>query len=98
MQFLSIFFSGFATAAFLASALFFLKFWRASRDFFFLAFSAVFALLATERIVGALVHAITGSDQEYLDGARHWIYLFRLVAFLILLTAIYRRNRNQTKF
>lgn len=98
MLYLGIFFSGFATAAFLACALFFLKFWRASRDFFFLSFAAVFSLLAMERVVGAVVHAFTGSDQEYLDGARHWIYLFRLVAFLILLTAIYRRNRNQPKF
>lgn len=98
MLHLGVFLSGFASAAFLASALFFLKFWRASRDPFFLGICSAFALLGIERIVGAAVNAATGNDQEYLDDVRRWIYLFRLAAFLILLYSIYRRNRGQPKY
>jgi peptidoglycan/LPS O-acetylase OafA/YrhL len=85
---LYFFVSGMLTAGFLAAALFFLRFWRRTRDPLFMSFSGAFALLA----IGQAVLALSGLQGE----ARSWIYLIRLAAFLMILGAIYRKNRERT--
>ena len=68
-------------------ALFFLKFWRTTRDRLFLFFSLGFWVLAGHwAVLGAL-------DVRAED--RHLYYLPRLLAFLLMLIGIVDRNRRQ---
>lgn len=79
------FLSGAITLGFLVAALFFLRFWRKTRDGLFLAFAMSFALLG----IGQGVQALANIPQE----ERSYIYLIRLAAFTIILIAIFRKNR-----
>ena len=79
------FLSGAVTLGFATAALFFLRFWRDTRDELFLAFAAAFLLLGA----GQAILALGGVPDEL----RSWIYLVRLAAFLIILLAIIRKNR-----
>lgn len=72
-----------ATASFTAG-LYFLKFWRQTRDSFFLAFGVSFLLEGINRI-GVLFLRTPSAGNP-------WIYLVRLVAFLLILAAILRKN------
>lgn len=77
---------GAIAAGSLLVALFFLRFWFQTRDRFFLYFAASFGLEAGNRIALALVpHA---SEQEPL------FYLVRLVAYGLILAAIWQKNRR----
>lgn len=80
------FLSGMVSAGFLIAALFFLRFGRRTGDPLFVRFAFAFALLALAQALLA-VSGLTGED-------RAWIYLFRLAAFLVILWAIYRKNRS----
>ena len=79
------FLSGAAALGFFACALFFLRFWRRTSEQLFLAFSLAFALLGVGQTVIALAQVPTEEK-----GA---LYLIRLVAFLLILVAIYGKNR-----
>jgi hypothetical protein len=80
------FLSGAITLGFLVAGLFFLRFWRKTRDGLFLAFAMSFALLG----VGQAVQALASIPQE----ERSYIYLIRLAAFTLILVAIFRKNRS----
>ena len=80
------FLSGAVTAGFLLAALFFLRFWKGTRDGLFLAFAAAFLLLG----VGQGLLALANIPVE----ERSWLYLFRLAAFGLILVAIVRKNRT----
>lgn len=82
------FLSGAITLGFLVAALFFLRFWRRTRDNLFLAFAAAFALLG----LGQAVQALANIPQE----ERSYIFLIRLAAFTIILAAIVWKNRART--
>lgn len=79
------FLSGAAAFGFFACALFFIRFWRRTREQLFLAFSLSFTLLGIGQTVVALAQIPTEEK-----GA---LYLIRLTAFLLILVAIYRKNR-----
>lgn len=79
------FLSGAAAFGFLACGLFFLRFWRRTREQLFLAFSLAFVLLGIGQAVVALAQMPTEEK-----GA---LYLIRLLAFVLILAAIYRKNR-----
>ena len=79
------FLSGAITLGFLVAGLFFLRFWRKTRDGLFLAFAMSFALLG----IGQAVQALANIPQE----ERSYIYLIRLAAFTLILVAIFRKNR-----
>ena len=79
------FLSGAAALGFFACALFFARFWRRTHEELFLAFSLAFALLGVGQTVIALAQIPTEEK-----GA---LYLIRLLAFLLILAAIYRKNR-----
>ena len=83
---LNDFLSGAVALGFFVCALFFLRFWRRTRDELFLAFGAAFALLGTGQTVLALANI---ASEE-----RGALYLFRLTAFAIILVAIVRKNRS----
>ena len=75
---------GVIAAASLTASLFFLRFWRETRDSFFLSFSAFFLVEASIRVV-LLFFARPNEGSP-------WIYIVRLVAMLWILFAILRKN------
>ncbi len=79
------FISGAVAAGFLVSGLFFLRFWRKTQDGLFISFALAFWLLG----LGQALVALTDIPVE----ERSWIYLIRLAAFLLILLAIFRKNR-----
>lgn len=78
------FLSGAVALGFGVCALFFLKFWRRTREELFLAFSLAFLLLGLGQTILALANLATEE--------RGSVYLLRLLAFLLILVAIYRKN------
>jgi len=77
-----------AMACFTAS-LFFLRFWKETKDRFFLFFALSFFFEGVGRTLLGLEHY--SSEQE------PFFYLFRLLAFIIILIAIIDKNRLQTQ-
>lgn len=69
--------------------LFFVGFWRRTRDRFFGYFGAAFWLLG----LGRLAMAVFGETNE----AHRSIYLLRLVAYAVFLIAIVDKNRSETR-
>ncbi|HWI76276.1 MAG TPA: DUF5985 family protein [Sphingomicrobium sp.] len=80
------FLSGAVALGFAACALFFLRFWRRTREELFLAFAVAFLLLGVGQTILALANIPTEE--------RGSIYILRLIAFLLILLAIYRKNRS----
>lgn len=73
---------GFATAA-----LMFLKFWHRTREGLFLAFAGSFLLLSIN-------HAMLSLTRIPLE-ERSSLYLVRLVAFLLIIGALWHQNRKR---
>ena len=80
------FLSGAVAFGFVIAGLFFLRFWRRTRDQLFLSFSLAFWLLGLGQTILALA--------EVPIEERSWIYLIRLAAFSLILLAIVRKNRR----
>lgn len=81
---LTAFMGGALTVGYLVAALFFLKFWRRTRDPLFAAFAPAFLLMAANQAAPVLF----GIPDEALGG----VYLLRLTAFLLIIFAIVRKN------
>ncbi len=82
----SQFLSGAIFMGYAVAGLFFLKFWRRTRDPLFLAFAvAVWALAAMRIVLSSL------SDQSEL---RFFIYSGRLVPYALILWGVFQKNRN----
>ena len=81
---LSLFLNGAITLGFLVGGLFFARFWRRTGDGLFLAFAAAFVLLGLNQALLAL----SGIPVE----ERSPLYVIRLVAFLLIIVAIVRKN------
>ena len=81
------FLSGAIVMGFVLAGVFFLKFWRKTRDGLFLAFALAFALLGLSQ----LLLTFTSFPVE----ERSWLYLIRLTAFLAIIAAIWRKNARQ---
>lgn len=77
---------GTAMACFVA-ALFFLRFYRQSRDRLFLFFGLGFSVFCANRLVLALL--------EESHEATTYVYISRLLAFLMILYAIVDKNRPE---
>ena len=75
---------GMVVMASVASGVFFLRFWRSSRDILFLAFAAFFLIEAGDRI--ALMFSVRPNEGST------WIYVVRLLALILLLGAILHKN------
>jgi uncharacterized membrane protein len=69
------------------AGLFFLRFWRKTRDRFFAFFAVSFWLMALHRLVMLVLRA---SHDEYVIAA----YLIRLLSFVLILVAIVDKNRG----
>lgn len=78
------FFGGALTLGFLVAAVFFLKFWRRTKDPLFLTFAAAFALLAINQ-AAPVVFGIPREDQST-------VYLLRLAGFALIIWGVLRKN------
>lgn len=67
------------------AGLFFLRFWKRTRDRLFAIFASAFWLLAAQR-VGLAAAAYHNYDTT-------WLYALRLMAFVLILVAIVDKNR-----
>ena len=89
MSMIAAFLAGAIVAGFAFAGLFFLKFWTRTRDELFLAFTGAFWLLG----LGQALLTFSNIPLE----ERSWLYLLRLAAFVLILTAIWRKNRARTR-
>ncbi len=82
-----IFLLGFVVASSLIAALFFLRFWRDTRDPLFVAFSAFFSLQGiSELYVLRLEHPNEGN---------FWLFLLRFLSIVGVVAAILRKNMKK---
>jgi hypothetical protein len=81
------FISGILTMGYVVAGIFFLRFWRDTRDRLFAMFGAAFFILAIQRI--GLEFANDGPERTTA-----W-YFVRLLAFLIIIVAIFDKNRKK---
>ena len=77
---------GLVAMGFAISALFFVRYWQRTRDRLFVYFAAAFGLMAVERAAVVLA-------QPRLENVA-WLYLMRLVAFVVIGWAIIDKNRR----
>jgi hypothetical protein len=80
------FLSGAITMGFLIAGLFFLRFWKRSRERLFLAFALAFWLLG---LTQALLVFVDVPVEE-----RSSLYLLRLAAFSLILVSVWAKNRR----
>src|SRR5690606_29173976 len=80
------FLAGMVTFGFIIAGLFFLRFWKRTGDFLFLAFAIAFRLLGLTQALP------TFADMPVEE--RSWLYLIRLAAFALILIAIGIKNRR----
>lgn len=89
METLSSVLMGAVAMASCVATLFFLRFWRQTRDEFFLLFATAFGLDAITRVV--LGVGRLSEETEPL------IYLARLATFGLIIVAIIRKNRPRSR-
>lgn len=83
---LNVFLRGAMWACSWIGALFFLRYWRLAHDRFFLFFAASFFLLGLN-FVGLVAMSATPET-------RHYAYVLRLVAFILIVIGIFDKNRR----
>jgi Family of unknown function (DUF5985) len=76
---------GMLTMAGLVASLFFLRYWKVSGDRLFVFFAVAFALLA--------INWLALSTVDPAIEPRHWLYLVRLAAFILIIVGIVDKNR-----
>ncbi|OYD82886.1 DUF5985 family protein [Azospirillum brasilense] len=79
-----LFLSGMIAMGYAVAGLFFLRFWRRTKDSLFINFGCAFGLLA----LGQSIVALDSSVRE----EQGWMYLIRLAAFGLIIAAIVRKN------
>jgi hypothetical protein len=72
-----------------AAGIFFLRFWRETRDRLFVLFAVAFWAMG----VNWAGLAATGAQDE----ARTYFYLVRLVAFVLIIVAVVDKNRARSR-
>jgi peptidoglycan/LPS O-acetylase OafA/YrhL len=82
---MNLFISGVLVSGYCVAGLFFLRFWKQSRDRLFALFALAFWLLAIQRVALAAL--------EHGSPASTWLYGLRLLAFLLILGAVIDKNR-----
>jgi hypothetical protein len=85
MSLLSQFLSGAYMMSCIAVAMFFFRYWRTARERLFAILAIAFLLLAFER-------AVLAFSPPELEG-RHFVFLARLTAFLVIIAGIVDKNR-----
>lgn len=77
--------SGMVAAGFLTAALFFVRFYRRTRDALFVYFAVAFLLLASEKLAVLVV-------PDWFPEPP-WLFLVRLAAFVAIGAGIWEKNR-----
>ena len=83
------FLSGAVAFGYVIAGIFFFRFWQRTGDSLFLAFAVAFGLLGLGQTILALANLRTEEQSS--------LYLIRLSAFLLILFAIVRKNRDQRR-
>ncbi|MEP7010340.1 MAG: DUF5985 family protein [Acidobacteriota bacterium] len=78
--------SGASAAVCLFIGIFFLRFWRTSRDRLFLVFAVAFGVFS-------LHWALLGLA-DVPNESRHYFYLLRLLAFVLIIGGVIDKNRR----
>lgn len=78
------FLAGGLTACYLIATVFFFRFWRRTDDRLFLSFALAFLLLAVEQTARLVLNIA--------DERSNYVYILRIVAFLIILYAVVDKN------
>jgi hypothetical protein len=86
---LTVFIWGCLATASVTVTLFFLRFWQLSRERLFLFFALGFLTLAANWAGLALINPPAES--------RHYLYVLRLVAFLLIIVGIVDKNRRSAR-
>lgn len=81
---LTAFVGGALAVGYLIAGVFFLQFWRRTRDSLFVIFAAAFALMALHQSLIVLL----GIPREELTP----VYLVRLAAFALIIVGVLRKN------
>jgi uncharacterized membrane protein HdeD (DUF308 family) len=81
---LDLFILGYIAAASAFAALFFVRFWKQTRDFLFLAFALFFAIQGFTRIL-----SLFSAEPNLAVG---WVYVLRLLGVILIVIAILRKN------
>jgi hypothetical protein len=81
------FLSGITACACCGAAVFFLRFWRDTRDRFFLLFAAGLFVLSLNWVALEIAHPVAET--------RHYFYVIRLIAFACLIAGIWDKNRRR---
>ena len=84
-----VFLGGMLAMGCLVVAAFFFRFWKVTRDRLFIFFAMAFGLLALQRTFLAL-------DESLMED-RTWMYVMRLLAFLLIAYAIVAKNRESPR-
>ncbi|HYC49477.1 MAG TPA: DUF5985 family protein [Gemmatimonadaceae bacterium] len=80
------FVAGLLVMGYTVAAMYFMRFWRETRDALFLFFAAGFALLAIQRTTLAIAYLIPVPMTTH--------YVLRLAAFVVILAGILHKNRR----
>ena len=83
------FLSGAVTLGYFIAAVFFLRFWRRTRDRLFLAFAIAFVLFALNQGLVSLLEV----DSEPTS----FMYVLRVLGFLLILAAIVDKNLTSVR-
>ena len=83
------FLNGVIFAGSFTAALFFVRFWRQTSDRLFAIFALAFTLFAVNRLLLAIL------DES--NEARTWVYVMRLVSFVLIILAVADKNRVRTR-
>ena len=86
---LLVFLQGIGSMGAYASSLFFLRFWRESRDSLFAFFGSAFFLLGLSWTLLALIAPA--------EDTRPYIYGLRLVAFVLIIVGTVLKNRSHPR-
>ncbi len=78
--------SGLLVMGYAVAGLFFLRFWRETRDRLFGIFAGAFWLLAVQRVLLAV--------SQNPNNEQVWLYGIRLLAFVLILIGIVDKNRG----
>ncbi|MGA8708733.1 MAG: DUF5985 family protein [Steroidobacteraceae bacterium] len=81
---------GMLTTETAVAALFFVRFWRLSGDRLFAYFALAFAVMA--------INWIGLSTVDPAFELRHYVFLFRLLAFIVIIVGIVDKNRRNRNF
>jgi hypothetical protein len=82
-----IFLSGMVAMGYAVASLFFLGFWKRTRDRLFLAFAAAFLLLMLNGVLVTMANVPLEN--------RAFLYLLRLAAFAIIIGAVVQKTRSR---